>query len=50
MLVGQSDYRTMTQEDLENNLQILMLGPYWGQQKAIFDKKLSAENLAITHM
>ena len=27
-----------------------MQSPYWGMQKAIFDKKLSAENLAITHM
>lgn len=27
-----------------------MQGQYWGMVKAIFDKKLSADNLAITHM
>lgn len=27
-----------------------MQDPFWGMKKAIFDKKLSADNIAISHM
>ena len=41
----------MTQEELEDNLVTLMDNTtLWPFYKALFDKKLSKDNLAITHM
>lgn len=49
-LANGMDVTTMTQEDLENNLKALMKTKFWEQTSTDFDKKLSEDNFAITHI
>jgi hypothetical protein len=50
MLIGMSNFDTLSQQDLEKNFLSLLNGPMWMFYKTLFDVNVSPSNLKINNM
>ena len=50
VIVGQKDINTLTDQDLEKSLKMIINSPSWPLLKSLFDENVNADNVKITHM